>query len=254
MLPAAGASVARVPTIRGAEARPTAAYRPDRVLVKYREAAAKSALERDAVRASVGGTLSRSYTTLPTIEAIALGPGTTVEAAVAALSADPSVEYAEPDFLWTVDALPNDPKFVEQWGLNNTGQPIGEYPGEQPGVDVDAPEAWEHGTGSADVVVADIDEGCDYRHPDLAANIWTNPGELRRRRARVGFPARRRVDVRRRGRLVEHDGPARHAHDGDDRSGRQQRRGRDGRLLDRPCDVAQVPRGLGRHRGRRRVP
>ena len=71
---------------------------------------------------------------------------------------------------------PNDPSFGQTWGLNNTGQTSG-----QAGVadaDIDAPEAWDLTTGSRSIVVGVIDTGVDYTHPDLAANIWTNPGEI----------------------------------------------------------------------------
>jgi autotransporter-associated beta strand protein len=69
---------------------------------------------------------------------------------------------------------PNDPRYAsgQLWGLNNTGIT---------GVadaDIDAPEAWSLTTGSADVVVAVIDGGIDTSHPDLAPNIWANPGEI----------------------------------------------------------------------------
>ena len=59
------------------------------------------------------------------------------------------------------------------WGLHNTGQIGG-----TPDADIDAPEAWDTATGSADVVVSVIDTGVDYNHEDLAANMWTNPGEI----------------------------------------------------------------------------
>ncbi len=62
--------------------------------------------------------------------------------------------------------------------MNNTGQSV---PGGRPGTpdaDIDAPEAWTVFTGSRDVIVCVIDTGVNYNHPDLAANIWTNPGEI----------------------------------------------------------------------------
>lgn len=70
-------------------------------------------------------------------------------------------------------ALPNDPSFAQQWALHNLGQ----YGG-VPGNDVRAPAAWNTATGSRSVVVAVIDSGIDLTHPDLAANVWTNPGEI----------------------------------------------------------------------------
>jgi len=65
--------------------------------------------------------------------------------------------------------LPGDPQFTSQWCHRNADNPYS---------DMDSPKAWDLTTGSADVVVALIDSGVDYTHPDLAANIWTNPAEI----------------------------------------------------------------------------
>jgi subtilisin family serine protease len=88
------------------------------------------------------------------------------------------VRYLEPDFLQengpTSDSLiPTDERMEYLWGLHNVGQGSGTED-----ADIDAPEAWALTTGSSDVVVAVIDTGIDYTHPDLAANVWTNPGEI----------------------------------------------------------------------------
>jgi subtilisin family serine protease len=69
--------------------------------------------------------------------------------------------------------MPNDPSFGRLWGLDNNGQSGG-----LAGADIDATRAWDVTTGSRSVVVAVIDTGVDYRHTDLAANVWRNPGEV----------------------------------------------------------------------------
>jgi subtilisin family serine protease len=79
----------------------------------------------------------------------------------------------EPDRMITAAALPNDPSFSRLYGLHNTGQTGG-----LADADIDAAEAWDVTTGSRSVVVSVIDTGVDYRHPDLAANVWTNPREV----------------------------------------------------------------------------
>jgi subtilisin family serine protease len=83
------------------------------------------------------------------------------------------VSYLEPDFAINSSLVPNDPSFSQLWGLSNTGQSGGVVD-----ADIDAPEAWNVTTGSRDVVIGVIDSGVDITHPDLAANIWRNPGEI----------------------------------------------------------------------------
>jgi subtilisin family serine protease len=96
-------------------------------------------------------------------------PGNVVQA----LSKLPGYSYAEPDFRYELLRTPNDPSYPSMWGLNNTGQTGG-----VPDADIDAPELWDMTTGNSGVVVAMVDSGIDLTHPDLAANIWVNPGEI----------------------------------------------------------------------------
>lgn len=79
---------------------------------------------------------------------------------------------------------PNDPGFASQWHYHNLGE--GNYDfenlnnnhvGAKAGCDVNALEAWKTCTGDSSIIVAILDEGVMYTHPDLAANMWRNPGE-----------------------------------------------------------------------------
>ena len=96
--------------------------------------------------------------------------------AIRDLESDPRIAFAEPNFTVHADTIPNDPFLPQLWGLNNTGQTVNWTAG-TPDADIDAPEAWSVSTGSPDVTVAVIDTGVDVSHPDLAPNIWVNPGE-----------------------------------------------------------------------------
>ncbi len=88
------------------------------------------------------------------------------------LASDPAVEFAEPNWIYTHQATSNDPYYTGGllWGMYGDGTtPANQY-GSQAG------EAWAAGnTGNNTVYVGVIDEGVQFSHPDLAANIWTNP-------------------------------------------------------------------------------
>src|SRR5712692_6762976 len=139
------------------------------VLVKFRPTTFQSVLQAQTAEEIdesewVGGTgLLRLHSSRKNVATL-----------VSELSARSDVEYAEPNYIVHTTAIPNDPRFGELWGLQNTGQTIQGFPG-IPGADIKATAAWDISTGSRANVAAVIDTGIDYRHPDLAANVWSAP-------------------------------------------------------------------------------
>ncbi|MEA5523368.1 S8 family peptidase, partial [Limnoraphis robusta] len=145
------------------------------VIVKLR--AGYDQAEAQSIAQSFGATIGSSTGSLG-IQLWKIDPGTDVEAAVTALADSKLFEYVEPNYIIRVDSIeepdatPDDPSYSQLWGLNNTGQTGGRVD-----ADIDAPEAWDYTTGGS-VVVGVIDTGVDWSHPDLAANMWRNTGEI----------------------------------------------------------------------------
>ena len=154
---------------------PPARFDPEHVLVRFKAGASRAAREaaHDAMR---GRRLLKEYHTVTGLQLVEVAPGD-VLAAVADYQANPDVLYAEPDYLVYTTDVPNDPDFALLWGLENTGQTIFGDPG-TPGADIRAVPAWDFWAGDPDFRIAVLDTGIDYNHPDLQANIWTNPGEI----------------------------------------------------------------------------
>ncbi|MDN5942644.1 MAG: S8 family serine peptidase [Nitrospira sp.] len=145
-----------------------AQYVPGEVIVKYRDSASKATI------AAAGGQMIKSFAGgEERVQHVKLTKGETVEDALERYRHSPAVEYAEPNYIHQLADVPNDTKFSLLWGLHNTGQTGGAAD-----VDIDAPEAWNITTGRSNVIIAVIDSGIAYDHPDLAANMWTNPGEI----------------------------------------------------------------------------
>jgi subtilisin family serine protease len=100
-----------------------------------------------------------------------------VSTAITALRRYREVRYAEPDYIGHQNATPNDPSFSLQWGSSNTGQSVNGITGTA-GADDRALAAWGVSIGSRSIVIGETDSGVDYNHPDLAANVWSNPGGI----------------------------------------------------------------------------
>jgi subtilisin family serine protease len=104
-----------------------------------------------------------------------------VEAAIDVLRRDPNVAYAEPNYIVRHSADSNDTHYLNGtlWGMYGSDSPTASGPsGTTNANGCNAEKAWADGnTGSTSVCVGVIDEGIQFTHPDLAANVWTNPFE-----------------------------------------------------------------------------
>ena len=162
-----------------ATASPTGGYAPDSILVRFKPSA--NASDKAQARGLANATSHRGYGLVRGLENMRLKPGQGVTDAVDKLSRLPFVEYAEPDFIVHTTAT-NDTYYGLLYAIENTGQVIGPSTDSQSGVvdaDMDVLEAWLTQTGDPNQIIAVIDSGVQYDHEDLAANMWTNPGEIR---------------------------------------------------------------------------
>ncbi|MCP4649637.1 MAG: S8 family serine peptidase [PVC group bacterium] len=147
---------------------------PGELLIKYKKTVGK--YEKKMFRISSSLTILGNFKDIE-VDHIKLPEGVTVEEAMQRYKDNPEVEFVEPNYYRYSMSTPNDNNFGSLWGLNNTGQIVNTVSGAVD-ADIDAPEAWDITTGSSDVVIAVIDSGVDYNHPDLFANMWTNSGEI----------------------------------------------------------------------------
>jgi subtilisin family serine protease len=134
-------------------------YKSGELLVKFKDKA--TAEQIDALHRSVGSTVLGAISRLR-LQRVKLKRGWSEQEAIEFYSASDLVESVEKHALRYLDTIPNDPYFENQWGLTR----------------IQAPAAWDISQGSPEIIIAVIDTGVDYLHPDLSDNIWTNVEEL----------------------------------------------------------------------------
>ena len=151
----------------------TVQYHPNLILTKPRSST--SGATAISAYSSRGFSLVKTYQRVGNIQVVRIPPNLSVESAIESLKSTQLFEYVEPNFRVKINqgrGIPNDLK-PQLWGLDNQGQNNGSAD-----ADIDAPEAWSVHHNAESMIVGVIDTGIDYRHEDLAHNMWVNPGEI----------------------------------------------------------------------------
>ena len=153
---------------KSTSAMETPRWRDGELLVRFKRDVAASDI--DILLQSNGARRVRRLRGQSKTELLRLIPGSDPEAIANILRSSQLVDFAEPNYLITADQItPNDPRFTEQWALKNTVSSNGPFSS-----DINASQAWEGTTGSRRTVIAVLDSGIDFTHPDLRNNEWTN--------------------------------------------------------------------------------
>lgn len=130
------------------------------LLVRFNPLATEAA--REALRGELGARLERRYHLVQGMELLRLPNGMSVATAIERLQGRAEVLYAQPNFIYHIENTPNDPSLGLLWGMSN----------------IRATTAWDTYNGDGNFVIAVIDTGIAYNHPDLVDNLWVNPGEI----------------------------------------------------------------------------
>lgn len=150
---------------------PTGQFVPNELIIKFKSGTGEKS--RTQSLAFINGKISEHIVTnamenLGDHEGLYLvTTGQDVFSAMARMKGESNIEYAEPNYIYTHEAVSSDPYFTNSslWGMNGT-------------YGCNASSAWAAGhTGSASVYVGIIDEGIQYTHPDLSGQVWTNPND-----------------------------------------------------------------------------
>ena len=157
------AAAGSVAAAGAAPATPGPSFVPGHLIVEWQPGVPGS--ERADGRDDADTTIVRGLGS-PRFQLVHVDAGHTTSGALRVLRADPRVRSAQRDVYETPQSLPNDPLLGQLWGLT----------------DIDAPAAWDRTVGTPSTVVADIDTGYRFEHPDLGSGRLDEPRRDRRQR------------------------------------------------------------------------
>ncbi|MFA6187228.1 MAG: S8 family serine peptidase, partial [Phycisphaerae bacterium] len=149
-------------------------YKEGELIVKFApktNGKQKTAQEHNKILSSLNaGTVKKSLKLVPGLTLVKLPQGHKVADSLSKFKGKSEILYVEPNYkIKLYSTTPNDPCFTYQWGMHNTDPNYG-----TPDADIDASEVWGIIHDACDIIVAVIDTGVNYTHPDLAANMWTD--------------------------------------------------------------------------------
>ena len=135
-------------------------HKPRSLMLRFKESATSA--DRTAFLAELGGTVRTSYVLVPNLVEVSLDKSVEEGLEIAGTRSD-VLKYVEPNYIYRAfDTTPNDPSYNLLCGMDS----------------INAPAAWDDHVGDESFVIAIIDTGIDYNHPDLIDNMWRNPGEI----------------------------------------------------------------------------
>ena len=159
---------------------------PGELLVEYNSQADFS--QQSRVRSSIAGSLLETLQSpvrrmggFGALDRFRLSVDSTLDDVLTQLRRDPSVRYAEPNYIYRKMETSNDTYYANGslWGMYSDDVPASGPTNTTNQFGSQAEKAWRDGViGSSNVIVGIIDEGVQIKHPDLNDNIWTNPFEI----------------------------------------------------------------------------
>lgn len=130
--------------------------------------------DAEAYAARQGFDYIRPLRGLPGVHLLRVPAGQDVFETVRRHGNDAEISWMEPNLVtrFQTHEVPSDPLYFRQWHLHGI-----DFAGRNTNAHIHVEDAWDITMGSTGIVVAVIDTGTEYTHPDLAANLWINPGE-----------------------------------------------------------------------------
>ncbi|MFM7038815.1 MAG: S8 family serine peptidase [Planctomycetaceae bacterium] len=172
--------------VAGNPPEPLAEHVPGEILVQFRPQV--NGNTTTAVQTAIGGVVLENIQTpamlrsgTGVLQRISIAPGLTIQQAIQLAESDPSVVFAEPNYLYRTEQVSNDPQYTNGslWGTYSSDNPVAVGPVNTTNIyGSQAEQVWDRDfTGSSDVYIGVIDEGIQFDHPDLIGNMWLNPFE-----------------------------------------------------------------------------